>query len=693
MMKNNISLLLLISFILFLSCDDQSFESSLGKKEINPFEKYQSLVENTSIEKSGRLKYIDSMVDYIKDLPRDTLLRSYLLDIASSYELLEVQDSNYRFKHKALKLSSLIHDSIGLAKSNYSLGSYHLRKDALDSAYAYFYTSEKLYDQIKDIKSKANSALAMAITQKNVRDYVGAEESSIKAIRLFEQIEEIRYLASSYNNLAIVSKFLGEYESSIEYYKKVYDYRASLENGNSLNISTLNNLGMVYMDMGNYPEAIYNFKKGLAYDSLEYKKPKSYIRLIDNLAYAEYKNGNMDSFPDLLLKALDMSREVNDRIVMVSSGMHLSEIYLAKANKSETYLTKENKTETYLTNKNKELATYYAENAYATAKEITYNEGILGSLELLMKVSAPSEGIAYGQEYIRISDSLQREERAYQNKFARIRFETDKLEVAKNKATKKSQFLLIIFSICVILFLIGYIVLQQRNSRKELEYQEGQQKSNEEIFNLMLAQQGKLEEGKHLAKQRISEELHDGILSRLFGLRLSLDSLNNKHGKDVEKLRSSYIDQLKDLGKEIRKISHDLNSEGFTKDNLYPDVLRKLLKDQLDPQQVTYEFLYDKEINWDLISNPKKVHVYRIIQECLMNINKHANAKHITVTFKSKDANVELTIEDDGVGMDATKAKSGIGMKNIKSRVSQIAGSYKIISKINLGTQIQILFN
>jgi len=602
--------------------------------------------------------------------------------------------------YKRQKLSSIINDSIGLAISNYKLGSYHLRNDVLDSAYTYFYASSKLYDQIQNIEYEGYSALAMAITQNRVRDYVGAEESAIKAIRLFEKTHEIRYLASSYNTLGSVSRSLGEYESSIEYYKKVYEYREDLEKDERLkkedrilNSSTLNNLGMLYMDMGNYPEAISNFKKGLAYDSLEYKKPKSYIRLIDNLAYAEYKNGNMDSFPDLLLKAINMSRKVNDRIVMVSSGMHLSEIYLAKANQAAMSLTKENRAETYLTNKNKEVAIYYAENAYATAKEITYNEGILGSLELLMKVSDPNEGIAYGQEYIRISDSLQFEERAYQNKFARIRFETDKLEVAKNKATKKSQFLLIIFSICAILFLIGYIVLQRRNNRRELEYQEGQQKSNEEIFNLMLAQQGKLEEGKHLAKQRISEELHDGILSRLFGLRLSLDSLNNKHGKDVEKLRSSYIDQLKDLGKEIRKISHDLNSEGFTKDNLYPDVLRKLLKDQLDPQQVTYEFLYDQEINWDLISNSKKVHIYRIIQECLMNINKHANAKHITVTFKRKDANVALTIEDDGVGMDTTKAKSGIGMKNIKSRVSQIAGSYKIISKINLGTQIQILFN
>jgi len=217
---------------------------------------------------------------------------------------------------------------------------------------------EKLYDKIKNIKLEANSALTMAITQSRVKDYVGAQESAVEAIRLFEKTDEIRYLASSYNTLGSVSRSLGEYESSIDYYKKVYEYRENLKKDKgSLNSSTLNNLGMVYMDTGDYPEAIYNFKKGLSYDSLEIKKPKSYVRLIDNLAYAEYKNGNLESFPDMLLEALNKSREVNDRIVMVSSGMHLGEIYYESGNV--------------------ELSKYYAENAYKTAKEITYNDGIL----------------------------------------------------------------------------------------------------------------------------------------------------------------------------------------------------------------------------------------------------------------------------------------------------------------------------
>ena len=99
-MKNSVSLLLLMCFLSFLSCDDQFSESSIGESDINLFEKYQSLVENTSIEKSGRLKYVDSMIDYTKDLPRDTLTRKYLLDIASSYRSLGLEDSTYSFYHK-----------------------------------------------------------------------------------------------------------------------------------------------------------------------------------------------------------------------------------------------------------------------------------------------------------------------------------------------------------------------------------------------------------------------------------------------------------------------------------------------------------------------------------------------------------------------------------------------------------------
>jgi len=111
-MKNTTSLLLILWFFSFLSCDDQFFESNTNKNEKKIFEKYEKLARNTSIERSGRLRYVDSMVDFTRDLPRDTLLSRYLLDISISYGKLGFQDSSYIYKHRALKLSSSINGKI-----------------------------------------------------------------------------------------------------------------------------------------------------------------------------------------------------------------------------------------------------------------------------------------------------------------------------------------------------------------------------------------------------------------------------------------------------------------------------------------------------------------------------------------------------------------------------------------------------
>ncbi|MEP0264875.1 tetratricopeptide repeat protein [Dokdonia sp.] len=668
---------LIFIYSVFTSCKEGFLSNNTleASSQIDIIDEYLNQ-SKSSKQKEIQLSYLDSAVFVtreLKNIKADTLKRFKLSNVARQYYELGIRDSFYNINLEIKTLSGGLEDSIGLAASNYNLGLYHLGKGKLDSAYTYFYKSENIYDNLNEKRRAARVAQVMAITQKNVKDYVGSESSSVKAIRLFESVDDMNGLSSCYNNLGNISFRLENYDDAIKYYQKAIEYKEK-EDKNALIIAGhLNNIGNVYIDKKNFAKAISFFDAGLAYDSLIYKRPRTYARLLDNKAFARYRMGVTEGFPEVFLKPLRIRDSVKYKRGIVSSNLRIATIYEEIGDKKSS--------------------ASYAQKAYDMSKEAPFIDEVLESLSLFMKVKDPKEGVAYGEEYIRISDSLQTEERAFQNKFARIRYETDKLEIEKNKATETSRLLIIIFSFVAILFLLGYIILQRRNARKELEYIEGQQQANEEIFNLMLSQQTKLEEGKHMAKQRISEELHDGILSRLFGLRLSLDSLNTKHGKEVEKLRSSYIDQLKDLGKEIRRISHDINDEAFSQDTLYPDVLQKLLNDQLETQDVIYQFVYDEEINWELVTNPKKVHIYRIIQECVMNINKHAKAEHITVTFKKVDSDIQLVIEDDGVGMDPAKAKVGIGMKNIKSRVAQIAGSYKVVSKINLGTQIQILFN
>jgi len=226
-----------------------------------------------------------------------------------------------------------------------------------------------------------------------------------------------------------------------------------------------------------------------------------------------------------------------------------------------------------------------------------------------------------------------------------------------------------------------------------LDFREAQQVANEEIYGLMLNQQLKLEEGKQIEKQRISEELHDGVLGNLFGVRLSLDGLNEKSEETAVEARANYIGQLKNIESEIRQISHDLHTNLFSSEMIYIEVVEKLIEDQCALSNLKYEFEHDSEINWETTPNTVKVHLYRILQEALQNIRKHAKASKVEVSFNKKDGQIALEIKDDGVGFAMNNRKKGIGLKNIKSRVEQMKGVLFIDGSKGKGTIISAKFN
>jgi signal transduction histidine kinase len=96
----------------------------------------------------------------------------------------------------------------------------------------------------------------------------------------------------------------------------------------------------------------------------------------------------------------------------------------------------------------------------------------------------------------------------------------------------------------------------------------------------------------------------------------------------------------------------------------------------------------DSTIKWESISNAIKINLYRIIQESLQNINKYANANAIHVEFKREIDNLFLEIRDDGIGFNVNRAKKGIGLQNMLSRINECEGTFEIKSKKGEGTII-----
>ena len=206
----------------------------------------------------------------------------------------------------------------------------------------------------------------------------------------------------------------------------------------------------------------------------------------------------------------------------------------------------------------------------------------------------------------------------------------------------------------------------------------------------MLKQQSKLEEGKLKERQRISADLHDGVLSRIFGTRMGMGFLDINADEETTQKKNEYINELQDIEREIRNISHELNNELFSSHLNFINIVDEMISKQSKTGNFEYKLAYDKTITWHEINDHIKINCYRIIQEALQNISKYAEATLVNVNFVIENNLLKLTISDNGKGFDIRKKRKGIGLKNIQSRAKNIDGEFELNSHQNEGTCITI---
>ena len=97
-----------------------------------------------------------------------------------------------------------------------------------------------------------------------------------------------------------------------------------------------------------------------------------------------------------------------------------------------------------------------------------------------------------------------------------------------------------------------------------------------------------------------------------------------------------------------------------------------------------------KEFEWDDLNGDIKINVYRMVQESLQNAVKHAKCENIVLDFSTGDNHLKMLLKDDGIGFDFGKKKRGIGIRNIRSRIKKINGSWHIDSKPGSGTTVEL---
>jgi signal transduction histidine kinase len=185
-------------------------------------------------------------------------------------------------------------------------------------------------------------------------------------------------------------------------------------------------------------------------------------------------------------------------------------------------------------------------------------------------------------------------------------------------------------------------------------------------------------QGVEEEKKQIASDLHDDIGSRLSHLKRQLERSPESS--------ESLLRKLEDLGKRVRRISHELSPPSFQTDEFLISLRHLIFTHQAEELKINLQ-LFDLP---NVLDRAISKQLYRIIQSSLSSIEKHAKATQVDVQIFHHNAELVLAIEDNGVGFNYNKDAPGITMKGVLSRVALINGTIEVSSSKRHGTSIMI---
>ena len=323
--------------------------------------------------------------------------------------------------------------------------------------------------------------LAIANLLDSHRDYIGAEKEVVNAIESFKKVDAKKRLYSAYNALGAIQNGLNKFDLALKYYSTAKDYIQFIDEDKQiyLILSNKNNIAFNYLRKVDYKKA-FDLYDELEKQSLAENNHSLLIRKV-------YASKAISGFKSNMLSA-------EQAITLIEKSNH----GLDSMNNSYDKARNNHFLAEILFDKDEiDKAISYALEAKKIAESTTNNDRLLNVLELLSQIDAQNSNV-YAQQYFELNDRLMAEERSIQEKFARIQYETDEIEQNNIVLTRQRK---IWTGIAIALLLLGagaVVIIAQRKANQSLKFEKAQQKSNQEIYNLMLTQQGKLEEGKKI---------------------------------------------------------------------------------------------------------------------------------------------------------------------------------------------------
>jgi two-component system sensor histidine kinase UhpB len=246
--------------------------------------------------------------------------------------------------------------------------------------------------------------------------------------------------------------------------------------------------------------------------------------------------------------------------------------------------------------------------------------------------------------------------------------------------------------------IVASLLVERRHRRRAedalLQSEAALRVSREQIQDLA----GRLITAQETERTRIARELHDDVSQRLAGIAITLSGLSRRHDvrqhEELAALLDTTYQRTAEVIDDVRRISHDLHP-GVLEHAGLVEALRHLCTECLRQHRLTIAYQADPTLG--RLKGESAFCLYRVAQEALHNVVKHAQARSVAMTLVQANGELTLTISDDGKGFDAeaVRRSDGLGLRSIEERVRLVGGRVAIAGAVNRGTTIcaRVAFN
>lgn len=610
--------------------------------------------------------------------PDDTVKVMRLSDLCYAYRRID-GDSALLYGNMAADLARRLRFAKGEAQAFNDMAIIHMDRSAYDQA-------DSLLRRALRIRETMNDHAGMGAIHNKLGNIFQARfrleealDENFQALAIYERIGPPAHEALILNNIGILQFNLRRYDSALRTHERAAALRERIGDATGLAASQ-GNLANVRVQMGDTSEAIVLYAQAI--DRFRAKGLRQELAVqLNNLAGILLARNELTKAERMYREALQIRQEAGDQKAIASSMIGLGGVHLRQGKWAEA------RTELM--------------DALRSGRELGVRSEQMQALLDLSRLHARQDHgdstFWYHQQYVALRDSVFNDDLQQRIADLETRYETERKErqiveqravlaekdrsiaELRERAERRRSWLIAAVATIALLLLGALLVLQVQRRKARAARDAALIQEREAGLRAVLT-------ATDTERKRIASELHDGVGQQLTGLKFRLEHIAGKAADQwpAEARQVKEIAALaEEAGRDVRHIAHSMMPRALGELGLAP-ALHDMLQKLFATPGTTHTFEH-----FGLEQRPSaaiEVGLYRIAQELVGNVIKHARATEVHVQLLRNRNHLVLIVEDNGQGLPTGRSGPGMGLRNIQDRTRALHGTAEFDSTPGQGT-------